>query len=725
MSKADAVSEIRFRDGAVPGARYASGNVTLDEVFARGRLVTRYWSPCGQVWPEMHLGGIQWREDQPADAFCLWVNGRNLAGGYSRDGVSLDPDPSGYRCEGRNVRHGIVALRHADSAVAVRVHTRLDGSAFLIRWLEITNGSQESVGITAVSPFSGMLWSHRCEEHLAPGQDSPFELAYNHLFEWGREGDFWFESLRGGEHSVDGGKKGRSGWGRPAFWARNLCNGQTFVCELGWGGNYEFALDCRLDEAGSAPRQAELFFRMGLSGHDRVLRTLAPGESVTTPAVHLALFQVDLDEIVQATHEHVRHVVMPAPLPGRHIEIEANHRGYLCDRENEPDLKRDVDVAADVGAEMYVVDAGWFGNEPNQWGSNVGDWHAGPWLPNGLEPVREHARARGMRFGLWVEAEAAGANSDLRREHPDWLLTRDGEPVANGRALNLANPEVAAWVESEIDRIIVQYDLDMFRIDHNHCLTPSGNRVIDGLTEDLTWRYYEQLYAALDRLRAKFPHVVFQNCAGGGGRLDWGTLRRFHNTELSDWMRQPRGLRILNGVTMSLPPEILLRTFGTESGEHALDGDVDAQLRLVCMCRPIFRGISPSLEELSPHLRERIEHHLALHRDFIRPLLADCRVFHHTPCLPLFEPTPWCAFEYADRKGVRAVAGVFRTSSAGPDTFTLRPRGIDVGRAYHVTLDNLGQTATWHGRQLSNGGLRIRLDRTLTSELVLIEAANG
>ena len=65
------------------------------------------------------------------------------------------------------------------------------------------------------------------------------------------------------------------------------------------------------------------------------------------------------------------------------MEIEANHRGYLCDRENVADIIKDVDVAAAVGAEMYVIDAGWYGKEPNQWWNNVGDWHDGPWMKNG------------------------------------------------------------------------------------------------------------------------------------------------------------------------------------------------------------------------------------------------------------------------------------------------------------------------------------------------------
>jgi alpha-galactosidase len=159
-----------------------------------------------------------------------------------------------------------------------------------------------------------------------------------------------------------------------------LCNGQTFVSELAWGGNYEFALDCRRSqEEEISCRQASLFFRLGLSGWDPVLRVLDPGETLETPAVHLGLFQTDTDAIVQATHDHVRHVVMPAQIPGRHVEVEANHRGYMTDFESVAAIRADLDVAAAVGAEMYVIDAGWYGNPPNDWWNNTGDWRDGPW----------------------------------------------------------------------------------------------------------------------------------------------------------------------------------------------------------------------------------------------------------------------------------------------------------------------------------------------------------
>jgi alpha-galactosidase len=725
-----AFTEIRTRGGDAPGVRYVSGSVVFDEALVGGRLVTRYWNPNGQVWPEMHLAGLRWSAHQPADTFRLSVNGRDLAGGLEWAVAAPDGVTEGADEAPSDASHGVILLTHPEAGIAVGVHTRLYGGPFLTRWLEITNTGDRACALTSVAPFAGMLWAHRYEEHLPSGAESPFEIAYNHVFEWGREGDFRFEPLAAGRKTIDGGRKGRSGWGRPAFWARNRCSGQTFVCELAWGGNYEFGLDCRLldtqwgwQQAQPTSRRAELYFRMGLSGHDEVLRVLDPGETVLTPAAHLALFQADNDAIVQATHRHVRKNVLPAQVPGRHVEIEANHRGYLCDRENVPDILKDVDVAAAVGAELYVIDAGWYGNDPNRWGDNVGDWRDGSWMADGggLKAVADHAHRVGLRFGLWVEIEAAGANSTLRKEHPDWLLRRDGEPIAGGRALDLANPQVAAWVESEIDRLIRAYDLDMYRIDHNHCLQPSGNRQYQGYTEDLTWRYYDALYGVFDRLRARFPEVVFQNCAGGGGRLDWGTLARFHNTELSDWMRMPRGLKILNGVTMALPPEILLRTFGTETPEHALDGDVDTQLRL-CLCRIIFRGIAPSLDDLSPYLRDRVQHYLALYREYIRPIMTGGGlVYHHTPFVPIGQVTPWCVLEYATPDRTAAVAGIFRTGpdAPGEDVWVLRPRGLDPGRTYLVTTDNDENSFEASGSDLARDGLRIRLEQALTSELVV------
>jgi alpha-galactosidase len=330
-----------------------------------------------------------------------------------------------------------------------------------------------------------------------------------------------------------------------------------------------------------------------------------------------------------------------------------------------------------------------------------------------------------MRFGLWVEIEAAGAASKLRNEHPDWLLTRDGKPFANSRHLDVGNPVVAKWMESEIARIIRKYDLDVFRIDYNMSVEEDGNQIRDGFVENSSWRHVENLYAIFDHLRQQFPGVIFQNCAGGGGRLDWGILRRFDNTELSDWMRGPRGLKILNGMTWVLPPEVLLRTFGTEVPDLAEDGDLNFQLRQVQMALPIFRGISPSLEEENPLLRDKLRAGVDLYKRQVRPIMRDSLVYHHTPLTPYMSQSPWVVLEYASHDKRRAVATIFRTSSMEDSVYHFVPRGLDLSRSYRVTFQNRAETLELSGFQLMQDGLSVRLENAGSSEMLIFESADA
>lgn len=80
----------------------------------------------------------------------------------------------------------------------------------------------------------------------------------------------------------------------------------------------------------------------------------------------------------------------------------------------------------------------------------------------------------------------------------------------------------------------------MFRIDYNTTIYEGGDRMKDGFLENTEWRHVQALYAVFDHLRKRFPNVIFQNRTNGGGRLDYGIMQRFENTELSDWLRAPR-----------------------------------------------------------------------------------------------------------------------------------------------------------------------------------------
>jgi Alpha-galactosidase len=706
-----------FKSGeGLAGYRYVSGRQVLDEVFVDGRIVSRYRNCTGQVYPEMHFSvdGIKAAISKysDSDSFSLSISGKSLNGGWKLNGFE--------KRENTSEKFNTYALKlDHDTGISVNVCTGLTGTDYLVRWLEITNTSESTVAVTGVCPFAGQIFRHgrNISSSEVFEHKSEYEIAYNHASNWGEEGDFFFDSLNIGDFSYCC-DHGKSGWSRPAAWLRDNFNSETFVCEFAWSGNWHFRTHVRSDSELSG-----LCFEIGMLEIDgEALRVIEPGETISTPQVHFALFHDSDDAIVQKTHEYVRDFILP-PLPDYVpvSEIEANHRGYLCDRESEEGIKADIDVAAEIGAEMYVVDAGWYGTrEPNQWWNNTGDWVGGPWMKNGFEPIPEYAHKKGMRFGLWVEIEAMGGNSKLRDEHPEWSAVRHGEKCADGRALDLANPEVEAFCYNTICRLIEQYSLDMYRIDHNHNIGLGATREFCGFCENTLWRYYEAFYRIFDKVRQKYPQLVLQNCAGGGGRLDWGTMSRFHNCETSDWLRQPRGTRILSGLTMSLPPEIMLKTFGTESGEWKMDGDIDAQLRICMISRPIYRGIAPSLAELTPYLKEKIIRNNQLYKNFFRPLMENCLVYHHTPFQPVHKSAPLTVLEYISPTKDKGMIAVFTQSPGDYNDIIIKSRGVSREKTYKVTFDNSGESIIISGNELISSGLCVAVGCYMSSELVMI-----
>jgi hypothetical protein len=164
-----------------------------------------------------------------------------------------------------------------------------------------------------------------------------------------------------------------------------------------------------------------------------------------------------------------------------------------------------------------------------------------------------------------------------------------------------------------------------------------------------------------------------------------------------------------------------LRTFGTESSGLEQDGDLNLQLQTVMMSRPIFRGISPSLPELDTVLSNRIIQDVALYKQTVYPILANSMVYHHTPVLPMMEPSPWVVLEYAAPDKSKEVVGLFRTSQTGNPVYRYEPRGIDFSKNYSVHFQSSGESADLSGAQLLQSGIPVRLDDNLTSELLVIE----
>lgn len=722
-----------------PGIRYESGLTIYDEALIDGHWVGRYWSSIGRVQPDVEPppDGAPPRELDPPSlldrsAFGLAIDGVELAGGWAWGGATEVIEPAGQTGRRRG-RHVVVELQHRQRPVSVRVHTQLDGSPVLTRWLDIENHSDQTVSLTRLAGWSGVIW--RVPNYLAyvpEAEGSAFAVGYYASGMWAYEGDFAWESLSNGVKRIEA-TLGHSGWGRPVAILGNEPYGEMFSAELAWSGNWTIAVDCRQEQRFHADRrygplpEARLQLSIGPSCADPVLRVIEGGEVLATPAVHLGRYHGDLDQVTQALHEHARRSVLAPSIEGRPQPVIYNAAVYPNDWSSEADLKRHVDIAVRNGAEQFIIDAGWYGREPGIWHDNVGDWHEGPWLPNGLRVVREYARTRGLPFGLWVEIESIGPNSRLLAEHPDWVMTRHGQPAGIhqaviGRALDLSQPAVARFVESELIRLIETHDLDLLRLDYNSMPLAGGTREVAGFVENTIWRHVETIYGIVDRLRTRFPRLIIENCSEGGGRTDLGMMARCHTTWISDWMNLPRSVQILNGMTVTLPPEVCNRLFALVAGDFASPGSLPAQLRLPLFGHPCYCALEPLADSVNPITSEAIRASIALYQQFVRPFLANAKVYHHTPVTPNNQLNGWNVLEYVAADRSRAMVGLFRLNPVGSNEFQLKLRGLDPGRPYLVHLDNAAASFERDGLELGQTGLTVRLDRALASELIRFEA---
>jgi alpha-galactosidase len=263
----------------------------------------------------------------------------------------------------------------------------------------------------------------------------------------------------------------------------------------------------------------------------------------------------------------------------------------------------------------------------------------------------------------------------------------------------------------------------MFRLDYNVTPKEGGFNVVQGAEENTLWRHVETMYAILDRVRTRFPTLQWENCAGGGGRTDIGMVSRATTTWVSDWMKMPRTVRILNGMSLALPPEYIDRLYGA-CMEAGYRGNAETQMHVAILAHPTFSGLTPSLAEANPHLLDLARKYIGIYKDFIRPFHRQARVYHHTPVIPGADGTGWAALEYVAADHRRAVAGVFRLMNAETETYRFRFRGLDPAEIYRVRTEpgSLVQTAT--GAALVNDGLEIRLDSAMTSRLLLVEVAD-
>ena len=702
--------DIAFQQaGKRPAARYVSDTTVCEEALEHGRWIGLYWSATGHVHRENVVANLPGLDSlkRPLQAFELEIDGQSLHNRWDLVASSRRP---GQR---PGTTEAVVELKHQVRPVTVKVVTRLDGSPVLARYLEITNTGQAPAALGSVSPWSGVLWNTntalpRHHTNVNPAFDertrSKFTLGYLAGDEWGHEGDLVWQPLPAENFRIER-TSGRS-HGSPYSILRNEATGEMFFLGLAWSGNYftEFAY-----RHGSL-----LSFRIGPLA-PAPLRIIAAGETITSPEVHLGPMHASLDKAVGRWHQHLRASVIPARPAGRRMYTVA---GRVVEEPGDW-IKKEIEIAAEMGVEAFMVDAGWYGESFAGWWEHRGDWFEGDWLPGGIKGLRDYTHKKAMLFGLWHEAEAITDKTRLFKQHPDWVLKTDGDREC-APTLDLANPDAAKYFEKSIIEIIKGFKLDFYKLDYNVLTGEGGQTLRAGYAESECWRHNEAVHKAYDRVRQECPNVCLENCASGGGRNDLSMLTRFHYACESDWSVLPYSIRAINALSHFIPPESICYYHNHIQHAHQV-ADLDTHLRVTLFAVPIFVGFGSQGADRATEYFAKARRYIGLHKGFCRPVLArQPVVYHHTPEIGLFKPADWCVLEYATPDRRRGYAGVFRLGN-GVAEYRLRLRGVDAGADYEVTLDNAAQVFRISGRELALTGLPITLDSALTSELVMYE----
>ena len=174
-------------------------------------------------------------------------------------------------------------------------------------------------------------------------------------------------------------------------------------------------------------------------------------------------------------------------------------------------------------------------------------------------------------------------------------------------------------------------------------------------------------------------------------------------------------------MTLLLPPEIVARTFGTQWDDQRQFGDLETQLRVGLFAHPSAIGIAPTAEEANPLYMKAIRHAFGLYKTFMRPMLPESKVYHHTPVLPFSEAGDWTVLEYASADASKAYAGLFRNSDSGAAEYCFKPRGLKMSRRYRVRFDNRDEAVVRSGFDLMQSGITVRIEGGIRSELLLFD----
>ncbi|MGG5318881.1 alpha-galactosidase [Enterococcus sp. AZ072] len=284
---------------------------------------------------------------------------------------------------------------------------------------------------------------------------------------------------------------------------------------------------------------------------------LKPKQEFQTPEVLIVYSDRGLNKMSDTYHHLLRERVARGHHQYQERPILVNNWEATYFDFTSQKVEEIVDEASDLGIEMFVLDDGWFGKRSSD-NSSLGDWFEFDGkLENGLKGVADYVHQKGLKFGLWFEPEMISIDSELYREHPDFLMTEPGRIPSSSRdqhLLDMGRKEVREYIQVQMEKILDKVEIDYIKWDMNRSMSDAYSLTLSSTNQGETaHRYILGVYELMENLTKKYPNILWEGCSGGGGRFDAGFLYYMPQSWASDNTDAVERLKIQYGTSLAYP----------------------------------------------------------------------------------------------------------------------------------------------------------------------------
>lgn len=430
---------------------------------------------------------------------------------------------------------------------------------------------------------------------------------------------------------------------------------------------------------------------------------LTPGQSFQTPEVVMVYTSKGLNDLSQNFHRLYQKRLARGYWRDRQRPILINNWEATYFDFTEEKLVNLAKQAQGLGIELFVLDDGWFGQRTKET-AGLGDWWVNrDRLPNGISGLAAKIHQLGMKFGLWFEPEMTNKDSDLYRNHPDYIIQTPGRHPSQGRrqyVLDFSRPVVVDYVHDLIAKVLREGHVDYVKWDMNRNITECFSAAYPADQQgEIFHRYILGVYSLYERLIQEFPKILFESCASGGGRFDAGMLYYAPQAWTSDDSDAIERLKIQDGTSYCYPTssmgahvsvcpneQVNRNTPLKTRGDVAFFGDLGYEL---------------DLTKLSPAELAQIKAQVKFMKQY-RQLFQFGR-FYRLRSPFAGNITAWLVVS-PDQK--QAIMGYFKVlNDVNAEYRRLRIPGLLASTQYHVHEEAGSDHGTYTGSELANIGL--------------------